>query len=111
MGNDAMDKDLADSRVSIVGAWKLLAFEGRQDNGEVTRPFGDRPQGSVIYTPAGRFAVQLLRAGRPRFAAPDQMKGAAAEIEAAFKGYIAYYGSYELDLAGSFVVHRVEGSL
>ncbi len=37
------------------------------------------------------------------------MQGTPEEIEASFKGCISYYGSYELDIEGGFVVHKVEG--
>ena len=106
-----MDKHLADNRIPIVGAWKLVSFESRKDNGDVTYPFGQDAQGSIIYTATGRFAVQLLRGARPRFVSADQMKGTAEEIKAGFEGCIAYYGSYEFHPEAGFVVHHVERSL
>jgi hypothetical protein len=52
-----------------------------------------------------------MRIDRPRFAVPDQMRGTSAEIEASYKGCISYFGSYEVDLENSLIIHRVEGSL
>ena len=106
-----MGKNLTESPVTIIGAWELVSFEMRKENGEVSYPFGDDPQGVIIYTEPGRFAVQLMRTNRPRFASGDQMKGTVEEIEASYKGCISYYGSFEVDHEGSFVVHHVEGSL
>lgn len=96
---------------SIIGAWKLLSFEVRNSNGEVTHPFGEDPDGSIIYTESGRFSAQLFRPGRPEFASGDQTQGTDEEIKANYEGFISYFGSYELDPANSFVIHHVEGSL
>jgi hypothetical protein len=97
--------------IPIIGVWKVVSFETRRSNGEVTYPFGKDAQGSIIYTESGRFSVQLMRTGRPRFASADQMKGTSEEVEANFKGVISYYGRYEFDGEDGFVIHHVEGSL
>jgi hypothetical protein len=106
-----MEKNLTENPVTIIGAWELVSFEIRKENGEVIYPFGDDAQGFIIYTEPGRFSVQLMRTNRPRFASGDQMKGTVEEIEASYKGCISYYGSFEVDHEGNFVVHHVEGSL
>jgi hypothetical protein len=96
---------------AIIGAWRLISFEIERDDGTVIRPFGADAQGSIIYTDSGRFSVQVMRRGRPSFAAGDQMRGTPDEIEASYKGCISYYGSFKLDAEGRFVAHQVEGSL
>jgi Lipocalin-like domain len=106
-----MNRHQSDPAQLIVGAWQLISFEMQQPDGTVVHPFGPDAQGSIIYAASGRFAVQVSRRKRPLFASGDQIKGTQEEIEASFKGCIAYFGSYELDAEGGFVVHRVEGSL
>jgi lipocalin-like protein len=98
-------------QLSFIGAWKLISFEFRKDDGESIYPFGERALGSIIYTEAGRYSAQLMRVDRPRFVVPDQMRGTAEEIEASYRGCISYFGSYEVDSENSFIIHRVEGSL
>jgi len=100
-----------ENALPFIGTWKLLTFESRTSQGDVRYPFGKAPEGSLIYTALGRFAVQLIRTDRPCFANGDQMKGTAEEIKASFEGCIAYYGTYAFDPAGGFVVHHVERSL
>ena len=95
----------------IIGAWKLISFEIQRENGEVTYPFGQNAQGSLIYTESGRFSGQLMRPDRPKFASGDQMRGTAEEIKANYKGFVSYYGSYEFDMKKGFIIHHVEGSL
>jgi hypothetical protein len=106
-----MRHGLSQNSVPIVGAWKLISFEIRRDNGEVTYPFSEEAQGSIIYTESGRFAAQVMRPDRPQFAAGDQMKGTAEEIKANYEGFVSYFGPYEFDAENGFVLHHVEGSL
>ena len=98
-------------QLPFIGAWKLLSFEFRKDEGTSIYPFGETAQGSIIYTESGRYSAQLMRVDRPRFAVPDQMKGTTDEIAASYKGCISYFGSYEVDFENGFIIHRVEGSL
>ena len=95
----------------LVGAWRLVTFEFRKEDGEVIYPFGAEARGTIIYTETGRYSGQLMRRDRPRFAVPDQMKGTVEEIQAVYKGSISYFGSYEVDLENKVINHYVEGSL
>ena len=96
---------------AMIGAWRLVTFEFRKEDGSVILPFGAEARGSVIYTESGRFSGQLMRVDRPRFAIPDQMKGTPEEIEANYKGSISYFGTYEVDIEKKVINHFVEGSI
>lgn len=96
---------------TIVGVWKLVSFEFRKENGEVTYPFGREARGTFIYTEGGRFSIQLMRKDRPKFAVRDQFQGTPEETESAYKGSISYFGTYEVDEKNAVILHQVEGSL
>jgi hypothetical protein len=96
---------------SILGVWKLISFEFRNENNEVTYPFGKQAIGSFIYTDTLRFSGQLMRSDRPRFFISDQMRGTPAEMELAYKGVISYFGSYQVDVENKVINHFVEGSI
>ena len=106
-----MSENISQAAQAIFGAWRLISFEIERDDETIIRPFGTDAQGSIIYTDSGRFSVQVMRRDRPSFTSGDQMRGTPEEIEASYKGCISYYGSYELNAKGGFVVHQVEGSL
>jgi len=106
-----MNQNASQAAQAIIGAWRLISFEIERDDGTVIRPFGADAQGSIIYTDSGRISAQVMRRGRPSFAARDQMRGTPEEIEASYKGCISYYGSYKLYADDGFIVHQVEGSL
>jgi hypothetical protein len=106
-----MEQDNLPLATALVGAWRLISFKMENDNGMVVYPFGTDAQGSIIYTDTGRFSAQVMRRDRPAFAANDQLKGTPEEIEANYQGCISYFGSYNLDAHGGYVVHHVESSL
>jgi len=95
----------------LIGAWKLITFEFRRDDGSVIYPYGKKARGSIIYTETGRYSAQLMQMERPRFAISDQMQGTSEEIATAFKGCISYFGAYEIDLEHNKIIHHVEGSI
>jgi hypothetical protein len=96
---------------AIVGIWRLITFEFRKADGTVIDPFGEQARGSIIYAESGRYSAQLMRIDRPGFALGDQMKGTAEKIESNYKGCISYFGTYEIDLENSLIIHHVEGSI
>ena len=94
----------------FTGTWRLLACEGRWSDGRITRPYGENPEGQLMYDGHGRFAGQIMARERPAFATGNLLKGSDAEVRAAFEGYVAYYGTYTVNYAESLMIHDVEGS-
>jgi hypothetical protein len=88
------------------GAWTLASYEQRQADGTVTHPMGADPVGRLTYD-AGRMWAQMMRRDRPRFASGTR-QGTADEIQAAFAGFIGYYGPYRVDEQSGTVIHHVE---
>ena len=96
----------------FVGTWKMVSVEERRPNGEVVAPrYGAHPIGYIIYDTTGHVAVQIMKPDRPRCASNDAAQASAAEAKAAFDGYGAYFGTYEINEAEGYVVHHVEGSV
>jgi hypothetical protein len=93
----------------LVGTWRLVAFEFRSEDGQVSYPFGPDALGYLIYTPDGYMSVSLMTADRPRFATMDTRLATRAEKAAAEDTYVAYCGRYTLQ--GDMVVHHLELSL
>src|SRR5262245_28402784 len=88
----------------FVGTWKLVAFEGQQV------PKRDRV-GFIMYDTTGHMAVQIMPLDRPKFASGNRLQGTQDEIKAAFNGYTAYFGPYEVNEAEGVVIHHLEGSI
>lgn len=97
----------------LVGTWKLLAIEERNAQGELVTPldYGPEPVGLLIYDATGHMSVHAMRRGRPRLPSDDVHLAPAERAKAAFVGYNAYFGTYEVDERAGVVIHHVEGSL
>lgn len=103
----------ADSAASLVGTWRVERITDTDTKtGKLVHPYGEHPKGYIVYDPSGHLSVQIMRtpATRP-FASGDDAKGTDAEVRAAYDGFVAYFGTYEVDAKKGVVVHRVEGSL
>lgn len=61
---------------SLVGTWKMTAYEVRSEDGEVSHPGGLDPEGYLIYSDSGYFSTTIMEGDkdRIRFAA-DDLKG------------------------------------
>jgi len=94
----------------FVGAWKLVSCEARSSNGEVVYLYGRDPFGILTYDSSGNMSVLLMRRDRPRFASGELLSGTPEEIKAAFEGFNAYCGTYDVNEEKRKVTHHVEGS-
>ena len=95
----------------LAGVWRLVSSEFRTSGGEVIYPLGEDAQGQAIFTETGFISGQLMRQGRPQFASGNQASGTAQEMEAALQGYVAYYGTCEVDVEKQTLTTHVEGSM
>ena len=101
--NDAQGQD------ALVGAWRLISWENRAHDGQVTYPMGTDVLGYLLYTADQRFAVMISSTGRDRFATGDLLSGTIEERARAVEGFVAYAGRYSFH--NDRVVHHVELSL
>ena len=99
------------SKEQVVGTWKLVSAEYRDEKGELFYPYGCELVGQLIYGDKGYMSVHFVSTTRPRFKSHDHHGGTPEEIKAAYNGYIGYFGTYDIDEAKSVIVHHVKGSL
>ena len=95
----------------FIGTWRLADYEYLRSDGERLWPFGQSPVGVITYTVEGFMSVQILDSERPIFISGNRWSATLAEMAAAFESYLAYFGRYDVDEAGGFVTHQIEGSL
>ena len=105
--NDEHDRTVK----QLAGVWHLVSSEFRTSSENVIYPMGEDAQGLVIFSESGYMSAQLMRKNRPLFAAGDQASGTPEEIQAALQGYVAYYGSCEVNVEHKTLTTQVEGSM
>ena len=93
----------------LVGTWRLVSCEFRDEDGQVTYPIGQDALGYLIYTPDGYMSFSAMPANRPRFASMDTRLATLEEKAAAQDTYLTYCGRYTLQ--DGRVIHHLELSL
>jgi len=91
----------------LIGNWRLVSYVTTEPGGKRGTPYGDAA-GRLMYDANGNMAGQVMRPGRARV---ELGEGSAQQVRAAYLGYIAYFGTYEIAADGQSVVHHVDGSL
>jgi hypothetical protein len=92
-------------RDRFIGTWKLVSIESAE-----SRLFGGNPVGVLMYDADGNVAVQIMRNPRPDLAGGPAFPP-AKEVQAAYKGYYAYYGTWEVNEQQGTITHHLDGSL
>jgi hypothetical protein len=91
----------------LIGNWTLLSYVTENPDGSQGKPYG-AAVGRLSYDQYGHMSGQVMRPGRLEVS-PGQWS--TQEVRSAYAGYIAYFGTYEVNDAGDTVVHHVEGAL
>jgi hypothetical protein len=94
-------------RERLIGNWRLVSYVTADAEGRRGSPYGDAV-GRLMYDGNGNMAGQVMRPDRPRV---ELGQGNAQQVRAAYLGYVAYFGTYDIAGDGQSVVHHVQGSL
>lgn len=96
---------------TLVGTWRIVDYLAVRADGNELRPMGTGLQGYIMYAADGYVSVNLTKPGRAKYASGDIMLATEQERAAAAESYFAYAGTYQVDEAARFVLHRVQFSL
>jgi len=91
----------------LIGNWRLLSYETTETGARRGRPYGNAV-GRLSYDDKGNMSGQVMRPDRAKVGIGE---GNAQQVRAAYLGYIAYFGTYEVASDGESVVHHVHGAL
>jgi hypothetical protein len=91
----------------LIGSWRLVSYQTLDGAGRRGEPYA-AAVGRLTYDDRGNMSGQVMRPDRARV---EVGVGNAQSVRAAYIGYIAYFGSYEVAPDGATVVHHVEGAL
>lgn len=92
----------------FVGTWSLVAVENTNGDGSKTLPYGENPVGMLVLTDAGEYAIQILKAVRPKVAANDKNKATPEENAALVQGNNSHFGTYAVDETKHTITFNVQ---
>lgn len=112
--DDAKTKDknktISEKRIKarLAGRWALVLVDNILPDGTRAKPYGENPVGLLIFDENGNYALQILAANRPKFAAGDKTKGSPEENKALVLGSNSHFGKYFVNAAGNTITFRIE---
>lgn len=86
-------------REQMPGVWTVVSSDTIRPDGTRVPTFGPNPKGLLIFDANGRYMLQLVRSGNPRFVSGNRMEGTAEENKAVVQGSLAHFGTYSVDEA------------
>jgi hypothetical protein len=87
-------KDLA------VGTWTLVSGSA----------IGADAKGMMVLDAKGNMSIQIIKPGRPKFAANNRTKGTPEENSAAVQGMISYFGRWSVDEPSKTLILHIDYS-
>ena len=82
------------------------------DDGERTRTSSDHnPEGYLCYNSGGIVSATLEDSARPSVSAANPQSGTADDYEKMARRFIAYAGTFDVDIGNETVTHHVDVSL
>ncbi|MCH8205094.1 MAG: lipocalin-like domain-containing protein [Candidatus Hydrogenedentes bacterium] len=95
-GSPGAADEPGDVAARFEGHWRLLSFENFAEDGTVS---ARAMTGRILYDGRGNMSAQLMPQG-------EDLEGENRRT----RGYVAYFGRYEIDAERGIVTHRPEGS-
>lgn len=92
-------------RTPLIGSWRLVSFELRNQDGEVSYPFGPDVTGYLFYNEDGYMSAAFMSAKRGTGPSDDLADAGAAT---SYDSFMSYCGEYTVE--GDKIIHRVEVS-
>ncbi len=93
----------------IAGTWRLVSYQEKTPDGSVVNPFGETPQGIVIFEPGGYVSLQIMKIPHVSFPAGYE-RATAEQVKAVHEAYLAYYGSWTVDETHSVILENIRAS-
>jgi hypothetical protein len=105
----------SEEALSLIGTWRVVEFGDLDEDGRWVYRFGEHPRGYFVYDGTGHVHIQIMKVPPlPRFTEANLGAGkppTADHALAAYSAYVAYFGTYTVDIEKHIVTHHVEGSL
>ncbi|MCF0054908.1 lipocalin-like domain-containing protein [Dyadobacter sp. CY356] len=96
--------------VEVIGLWTLVAVENINPDGSKTLPYGISPKGLLVFDKTGNYAIQILKASRPKVSAGDKNKATPEENAALVQGNNSHFGTYTINKESKTITFQIENA-
>ncbi|RRV10071.1 hypothetical protein EGJ27_00115 [Pseudomonas sp. v388] len=93
----------------LAGTWRMISATLERD-GKIEQPYGDNPQGMLVFTADMHFVEVLTNGQTPHFGSNARGGGTDDENRRAMASSIGFFGTYTVNEQGHFSGNRVEGA-
>lgn len=93
----------------LAGTWRMVSAT-LEEGGTIRRPYGDNPNGMLVFTRDMHFVEVLTDRDAPRFASDARGAGTDDENRRAMASSIGFFGRYTVDAEGRFAGNQVDGA-
>lgn len=109
-GKQPKDKSVTEKRIKdrLIGTWSLVLVDNILPDGTRTKPYGENPEGILMFDGDGNYSLQILRANRPKFVSGDKTKGTDEENKSLVLGNNSHFGKYSINFAEKTITFKVE---
>ena len=94
----------------LVGTWIHVITEVAAPDGKKSLPFGDTPNGILIFAPTGHFAQIHIASDVPKFASSNRLMGTPDEYKAVNQRSLSIFGTYTVDEEKRTVTFNIAAS-
>jgi Lipocalin-like domain len=92
----------------LVGTWALISVDNIYPDSSRVHPYGDNPRGMMVFDANGNYAIQILKAIRPKVASGDKNKCTPEENAALVQGSNSHFGKYSVDETTKTITFIIE---
>ena len=103
----AQQKSLRDQ---LVGTWNFVVAEVVAPDGQKSFPFGETPNGILIFTAGGQFAQIHTAGDLPKIASNNRLTGTPEEYAAIMRRSISLFGTYSVNEEKKTVTFNIVSS-
>src|SRR5688572_12683954 len=91
----------------LVGTWTLISVDNIYPDSTRLHPYGDNPQGMLIFDENGNYAIQILKSIRPHIASGDKNKCTPEENAMMVQGSNSHFGKYSVEEANKTITFNI----
>lgn len=89
------------------GTWTLVSVDNIYPDSSRVHPYGEAPAGMLLFDAQGNYAIQILRAIRPKIVSGDKNKCTPEENAMMVQGSNSHFGKYHADETNKTITFHI----